>query len=34
MPREVFGRDYEFLERAELLTFEEIGDHGVEKRSA
>ena len=39
MPREVFGRDYEFLERAELLTFEEIerlarifvGDHGVEK---
>ena len=24
MPREVFGRDYEFLERAELLTFEEI----------
>ena len=36
MPREVFGRDYEFLERAELLTFEEIerlarifvGDHG------
>ena len=39
MPREVFGRDYEFLERAELLTFEEIerlarilvGDHGVTK---
>src|SRR5215217_9666416 len=39
IPREVFGRDYEFLERAELLTFEEIerlarifvGDHGVEK---
>ena len=39
MPREVFGRDYEFLERAELLTFEEIerlarifvGDHGVSK---
>jgi cyclic pyranopterin phosphate synthase len=39
MPREVFGRDYEFLERAELLRFEEIerlarifvGDHGVEK---
>jgi GTP 3',8-cyclase len=24
MPREVFGRDYQFLERAELLTFEEI----------
>ena len=24
MPKEVFGRDYEFLERAELLTFEEI----------
>jgi cyclic pyranopterin phosphate synthase len=39
MPREVFGRDYEFLARAELLTFEEIerlarifvGDHGVSK---
>jgi GTP 3',8-cyclase len=25
MPREVFGRDYVFLERKELLTFEEIG---------
>jgi cyclic pyranopterin phosphate synthase len=24
MPREIFGRDYQFLERAELLTFEEI----------
>ena len=24
MPREVFGRDYSFLPRAELLTFEEI----------
>jgi cyclic pyranopterin phosphate synthase len=24
MPKEVFGRDYEFLGRAELLTFEEI----------
>jgi GTP 3',8-cyclase len=24
MPREVFGRDFPFLERAELLTFEEI----------
>jgi cyclic pyranopterin phosphate synthase len=39
MPKEVFGRDYQFLERAELLTFEEIerlarifvGDHGVRK---
>jgi cyclic pyranopterin phosphate synthase len=39
MPGEVFGRDYVFLERAELLTFEEIerlvrilvGDHGVTK---
>src|SRR5918995_4983643 len=39
MPREAFGRDYEFLERAELLTFEQIerlarilvGDHGVTK---
>jgi cyclic pyranopterin phosphate synthase len=39
MPREVFGRDYEFLERAELLTFEEIerlarifvADHEVSK---
>jgi GTP 3',8-cyclase len=24
MPREIFGRDYRFLERGELLTFEEI----------
>jgi len=24
MPREIFGRDYQFLEREELLTFEEI----------
>jgi GTP 3',8-cyclase len=24
MPREVFGRDFQFLERSELLTFEEI----------
>src|SRR6187399_3019153 len=24
MPREVYGRDYAFLPRAELLTFEEI----------
>src|SRR6202022_4403884 len=24
MPREVFGRDYAFLPRAELLTFEEL----------
>src|SRR5918994_1021283 len=39
MPREAFGRDYEFLERAELLTFEEIerlarifvADHAVSK---
>jgi GTP 3',8-cyclase len=39
MPKEVFGHDYKFLERAELLTFEEIerlarifvGDHGVTK---
>lgn len=38
MPREIFGRDYEFLARAELLTFEEIARlarifvaHGVEK---
>jgi cyclic pyranopterin phosphate synthase len=38
MPREVFGRDFEFLERAQLLTFEEIErlvrlfvDAGVEK---
>jgi GTP 3',8-cyclase len=38
MPKEVFGRDFQFLERAELLTFEEIGrlgrifvDLGVEK---
>jgi GTP 3',8-cyclase len=38
MPKEVFGRDYRFLERRELLTFEEIErlarlfvEHGVEK---
>ena len=24
MPKEVFGRDYRFLERRELLTFEEL----------
>src|SRR5512134_2282711 len=24
MPKEVFGRDYQFLERKELLSFEEI----------
>ena len=24
MPKEVFGKDYQFLERKELLTFEEI----------
>src|SRR5207302_2156680 len=38
MPKEVFGRDYEFLARAELLSFEEIERlarifvaHGVRK---
>ncbi|CAN5682079.1 GTP 3',8-cyclase MoaA [soil metagenome] len=38
MPKEVFGRDYRFLERAKLLTFEEIErlarifqGHGVKK---
>jgi cyclic pyranopterin phosphate synthase len=38
MPKEVFGRDYHFLERRELLTFEEIARvarafaaHGVRK---
>jgi GTP 3',8-cyclase len=38
MPKEVFGRDYQFLERRELLTFEEIDRlarafvrHGVQK---
>lgn len=38
MPKEVFGRDFPFLPRAELLTFEEIArltrifvGHGVEK---
>ena len=38
MPKEVFGRDYRFLDRRELLTFEEIErvarafvDQGVEK---
>jgi len=25
MPKEVFGKDYQFLERKELLTFEELG---------
>src|SRR5438094_2377824 len=38
MPKEVFGRDYQFLDRRELLTFEEIDRiarsfvrHGVRK---
>ncbi len=38
MPKEVFGKDYQFLERKELLTFEEIArlarifaGHGIEK---
>jgi len=38
MPKQVFGRDFEFMKRDELLTFEEITrlariavDHGVEK---
>ena len=38
MPKEIFGKDYEFLPRSELLTFEEIADlvhvfvdRGVEK---
>lgn len=38
MPKEIFGRDYVFMERSELLTFEEISrlarvgaEHGVEK---
>jgi GTP 3',8-cyclase len=38
MPKEVFGREYQFLERDELLTFEEIErvarvfvDHGITK---
>src|SRR5918992_5148273 len=38
MPKEVYGRDFQFLERRELLTFEEIVRlarlfiaHGVEK---
>jgi len=38
MPKEVFGKDYQFLERKELLTFEEIArlarifrEHGIEK---
>src|SRR6185295_20439 len=38
MPKEVFGRDFAFLDREELLTFEEIArltrlfvHHGVEK---
>ncbi|MBC8497010.1 MAG: radical SAM protein, partial [Chloroflexi bacterium] len=38
MPKEIFGRDYEFLPRADLLTFEEItrvarvlADQGIRK---
>jgi cyclic pyranopterin phosphate synthase len=38
MPEEIFGRDYQFLDRSELLTFEEIErlvgifvGHGVQK---
>jgi cyclic pyranopterin phosphate synthase len=29
MPKEVFGRDYAFLPRAELLSFEEITQDGA-----
>ena len=32
MPKEVFGRDYQFLPRAELLTFEEIDPAGADLR--
>src|ERR671915_236704 len=31
MPKEVFGRDYRFLDRAELLTFEELADAGLRR---
>ena len=38
MPKEVYGRDFQFLERSQLLTFDEINrlvgifeDHGIEK---
>lgn len=38
MPKEIFGRDFAFMDRSELLTFEEItrlarvgAEHGVEK---
>ena len=38
MPQEIFGRDYQFLDRSELLSFEEIerlvrifAGHGVKK---
>ncbi|HEV8259324.1 MAG TPA: radical SAM protein, partial [Burkholderiales bacterium] len=38
MPKEVYGRDFQFLERSQLLTFDEIyrlvkifRDHGIEK---
>jgi len=38
MPKEVFGRDYPFLKRGELLSFEEIHrlsrifvEHGIRK---
>ncbi len=41
MPKEIFGADYEFLPRAELLTFEEITriarifvGHGVDETPA
>ena len=32
MPKEVFGRDFAFLHRDELLTFEEIGRASCRER--
>jgi cyclic pyranopterin phosphate synthase len=34
MPREVFGKDFQFLQRSALLTFEEIGRARACRRSA
>ena len=33
MPKEVFGRDFEFLRRSELLTFEEVAPGRRDRRA-
>ena len=33
MPKEVFGRDFQFLRRSELLTFEEVARVAGDRRA-